>query len=188
MSAAGRSSGLRPAVVLVALANARRPRRDRYSHRGRSEEPLDSVEGARELIESLGLSTQIGEDDLPSLSALADEASAIASALSAGRPAPEPTTINHLAMQAVGHPRLDPGGDGAMRATIAWSYPSAPAELAHRVIEELGHLDPVRLRECGRAECSLIFYDTTRPGTQRWHAEDPCGWLERQRRHRNGRR
>lgn len=187
MSRAGRSPGLRPVVVLVALANARRPRRDRSSHKGRSDEPLDSVESARRLIEPLGISTQISQGDIPSLSALVDEASAIASAIGAGRPVPEPITINQLAMHAVGHPRLEPDGEGAMRATVAWAYPSAPVELAHRVIEELGHLDPARLRECGRAECSLVFYDTTRPGAQRWHAEDPCGWLERQRRHRSGR-
>lgn len=187
MSAPGRSPGLRPAVALVALANARRPRRDRYSRQGHREDPLASIEGARRLLEPLGLSTQVDEGDLSSLSALAEEVSAIASALAAGRPAPEPTTINELTGQAVGRPRLAPGGDGVLRSTIAWAYPSAPVELAHRLIDELGALHPDRLRECEGAECSLIFYDATRPGTQRWHAEDPCGWFERQRRHRSGR-
>lgn len=186
MSAPRRSTALQPALALVTLANARRARRDRYSRQGRSEDPLAGADGASRLVEPLGLSTQVTERDLPALSVLADEVSAIASALAAGRPAPEPTALNKLAAHAVGHPRLEPSSDGELRAAIAWSYPSAPAELAHRVIEDLGHLDPARLRECGRAECSLVFYDTTRPGTQRWHAEDPCGWLERQRRHRNG--
>src|SRR6266545_4823641 len=49
---------------------------------------------------------------------------------------------------------------------------------------ELNALEPDRLRRCARPECDLIFYDTTRSHTRRWHAEDPCGWRERQRVHR----
>ncbi len=67
---------------------------------------------------------------------------------------------------------------------MVWEYPSGASELANRLIEELATLDSTRLRECERPECTLVFYDTTRPGTQRWHAEDPCGWYERQRRRR----
>jgi predicted RNA-binding Zn ribbon-like protein len=58
------------------------------------------------------------------------------------------------------------------------------AALARRLIEELNALEPDRLRRCARPECDLLFYDTTRSRTRRWHAEDPCGWRERQRVHR----
>jgi predicted RNA-binding Zn ribbon-like protein len=55
---------------------------------------------------------------------------------------------------------------------------------ARRVIEELGDIDLSRLRQCQRKECDLLFFDTTRSRSQRWHAENPCGWLERQHRRR----
>ncbi|WP_414710672.1 CGNR zinc finger domain-containing protein [Pseudonocardia sp.] len=35
-----------------------------------------------------------------------------------------------------------------------------------------------RLRRCARTACDLLFYDTTRSRTRRWHVEDPCGWRE----------
>jgi predicted RNA-binding Zn ribbon-like protein len=57
---------------------------------------------------------------------------------------------------------------------------TAVAELAHRLVEELGRLDPVRVRHCAREACDLLFYDTTRSRTQRWHSESPCGNRERQ--------
>jgi len=56
--------------------------------------------------------------------------------------------------------------------------------LARHIIDELDALEPDRLRRCARPECDLLFYDTTRSCTRRWHAEDPCGWRERQRVHR----
>jgi predicted RNA-binding Zn ribbon-like protein len=48
-------------------------------------------------------------------------------------------------------------------------------------------IDLSRLRQCQRKECDLLFFDTTRSRSQRWHAQNPCGWLERQHR-REGRR
>jgi len=58
------------------------------------------------------------------------------------------------------------------------------AVLAARVAAELGVADLSRIKECARSECRLVFYDDTRSRTQRWHADAPCGRLERQRRHR----
>ncbi|MBV9422501.1 MAG: CGNR zinc finger domain-containing protein [Solirubrobacterales bacterium] len=43
----------------------------------------------------------------------------------------------------------------------------------------VGRLEPFRLRVCARRECSLLFYDITRPNPQRWHSDAPCGWCER---------
>lgn len=74
--------------------------------------------------------------------------------------------------------------EGVPRRHLVWSDTSVTAALARRLVEELGALDPDRLRRCARPECDLIFYDTTRSRTRRWHAEDPCGWRERQRAHR----
>jgi len=73
---------------------------------------------------------------------------------------------------------------GVLRRRLVWTDTSLAAALARRLVEELSALDPDRLRRCARPECDLLFYDTTRSRTRRWHAEDPCGWRERQRVHR----
>ena len=74
--------------------------------------------------------------------------------------------------------------DRAPRRQLIWTDTSLAAALARRLIEELSQLEPDRLRRCARPQCDLLFYDTTRSRTRRWHAEDPCGWRERQRAHR----
>jgi predicted RNA-binding Zn ribbon-like protein len=74
--------------------------------------------------------------------------------------------------------------DGAPRQHLEWTDTSPAAALARRLIGELDGLDSGRLRRCARPECDLFLYDTTRSRTRRWHAEDPCGWRERQRVHR----
>jgi predicted RNA-binding Zn ribbon-like protein len=71
--------------------------------------------------------------------------------------------------------------EGGPRRRLIWTDTSLAAALARRLIEELDTLEPDRLRRCARPECDLLFYDTTRSRTRRWHAEDPCGWRERQR-------
>jgi predicted RNA-binding Zn ribbon-like protein len=80
------------------------------------------------------------------------------------------------------HLRVTPAGQ--LEAVVLWESAPAAAVLAGRVIDELGAIDRSRLRVCARPECSLIFYDSSRSGTQRWHSEVPCGWRERQRRRR----
>jgi predicted RNA-binding Zn ribbon-like protein len=74
--------------------------------------------------------------------------------------------------------------EGGPRRQLIWTDTSLAAALARRLIDELSALEPDRLRRCARPECDLLFYDTTRSRTRRWHAEDPCGWRERQRVHR----
>ena len=66
----------------------------------------------------------------------------------------------------------------ALRQELLWEDGSSAA-LARRLITELASLDSTRLRKCARPQCTLLFYDTTRSRTRRWHAEDPCGWRER---------
>jgi predicted RNA-binding Zn ribbon-like protein len=94
--------------------------------------------------------------------------------------------INDLAAQSGARVELVVA-DGVPQRRFVWTDASMAAALARRLINELGELDRFRLRRCARPECDLIFYDTTRSRTRRWHAEDPCGWRERQRVHR-GRR
>jgi len=56
---------------------------------------------------------------------------------------------------------------------------SLAALVAARCVIELSQCDPARLKTCGRPPCELVFYDTTRNRSAKWHAEDPCGWRAR---------
>ena len=93
------------------------------------------------------------------------------------------TELNALAAGSYATIEISVAG-GEPRCRLVWTDPSLTARLARRVIEELDVLEPDRLRRCARPECDLLFYDTTRSRTRRWHAEDPCGWRQRQRAHR----
>jgi predicted RNA-binding Zn ribbon-like protein len=92
--------------------------------------------------------------------------------------------LTALAQPSIATVRLDVGENQALRARLEWSEPAPAATLARTVALELAEIDLARLRRCQRSACDLVFYDTTRSGTQRWHAESPCGNRERQRRHR----
>jgi hypothetical protein len=186
MSTPRTSRGRRPVPALIALANAGRPRRAPRARHGHRDDPFANVEAAQLLLDPLHLSWRAGAKDLPVLSAMAGEVATIADALVRGETPPDPDVLNAVGAEALARPLLDLTGR-APAASNLWHYSGAPAELAHRVICELGSLDPSRLKVCARPECTLVFYDTTRPGIQRWHAEDPCGWHERQMRHRTKR-
>ena len=168
-----------PVPVILALANAARPRRDASA----PGDPWTAPEQAAAFLQGLGGRAPVDDADRRACAQLAVAVSELASAVARHKSPPEPTLINALARQARGYRLLQrvPGGFGV---DLLWDAPTAASDLARRIIEEWEHLDPARLRECARPACMLVFYDTTRSNTQRWHAEDPCGWLERQARHR----
>ncbi|HEX3873771.1 MAG TPA: CGNR zinc finger domain-containing protein [Solirubrobacteraceae bacterium] len=93
-----------------------------------------------------------------------------------------------LARPSIATVRLDVVGDRTFDGRLDWTEPTPVATLARRIALELADFDPTRLRRCDRDACDLVFYDTTRSGTRRWHAESPCGIRERQRRHRDASR
>ena len=102
-------------------------------------------------------------------------------ALLGGRPLTRPAArLTRLAAPSAATVRLDEH----LRTRLEWSEPTPTAALARQVVLELGELDPKRLKRCAHPPCDLVFYDTTRSGTRRWHAESPCGTRERQRRYR----
>jgi predicted RNA-binding Zn ribbon-like protein len=106
-------------------------------------------------------------------------------ALLGGRPLARPAArLTSLAEPSAATVRLDVGEDQSLRTRLDWSEPTPTATLARRVALELGEIDPKRLKRCALPACNLLFYDTTRSGTRRWHAESPCGARERQRRYR----
>ena len=102
--------------------------------------------------------------------------------LSGQAPTREAEHLSRLAEPSHAHARLQLSDDGRLRDRLDWSDPTLVAGLARRAVLELGTVDPRRLRRCQRTECDLVFYDTTRSNTRRWHAESPCGQRERQRR------
>jgi predicted RNA-binding Zn ribbon-like protein len=121
----------------------------------------------------------------PELAALNAIAVELVDALIAGQPVEAPAAaLTELAAPSTARIRLESAGDRTLRAALDWSDPTPAVRLARLVIGELDGLDPARLRRCARAPCRLVFYDTTRSGTRRWHAESPCGLRARQQRHR----
>jgi hypothetical protein len=132
------------------------------------------------------ISGPVTSHDLPAIRRVHQAACGAATALLAGAPVDSPA-ISALARGSTGRLELTASHDGALCQRLVWDDPSVSAYLARQLIEELAALDPQRLRRCARVECDLLFYDTTRSRTQRWHAEDPCGWRERQHQRRAGR-
>jgi CGNR zinc finger len=174
----------RPVSVLITLSNATRPRRPAGVRTATAEDPFGSHAAAAALLGALGLSRPLSMDELDDLRALADEVGAITGALVENRPPPGSIVLNRLAEQASATQTLQIAPDGALTVQVRWHASNAVAELACRIVAELGRLDPARLRRCGREQCDLLFYDTTRSGNQRWHSESPCGLRERQDRWR----
>jgi hypothetical protein len=168
--------------AVIALANLQRRRRWDTAPRT----PLGSVTRARQALAEAGLSIDsLTQDDLPGLARLAGAASELGDGLALGRrPASYAVeAINDLASGCAGLPQLSVTGH-AVCSDVDWSDPGPVAGLARRIIQEFAGVDASRLRQCQRAECDLLFWDATRSRSQRWHAENPCGWLERQRRRR----
>lgn len=164
--------------ALITLANLGRPRRPSGVPAAFAEPALPSASVAGKQLGSL-IQHPVTGADLPGLRRLQHIAVRAAGALLRGD-TPEVTELNRLARSSRAHAELSVIGD-ELRQDLVWDDESAAGYLARRVIGELAALEPGRLRECARRECTLLFYDTTRSRTRRWHAEDPCGWRERQR-------
>jgi predicted RNA-binding Zn ribbon-like protein len=165
------------AALVVALANAQARRRPPRARSAVEHDALADTARANDLLEPY-LDDPVEEHELPAVRALQRAVVAIVDALIDGTEPP----LEALTTPAVC--TLERDAHGTLRTTVRPRRPSAPASLAIAAIRELAELEPSRLRRCGRPECSLVFYDVTRSGTQRWHAESPCGLRERQRRHR----
>lgn len=168
--------------ALVALANLQRRRRG-------DTEPRTPLADPRQVSQALAdegvTAGHLTQDALPAVARLADAASELADCIALRRPRPHRAVgvLNELASGSTATMHLEVS-DGAVQSSTAWRDRDPAAGLARRVIEELGSADLSRLLQCQRKECDLLFFDATRSRTQRWHAENPCGWLERQRRRR----
>lgn len=174
-------NGTNPSA-LVALANLQRRRRGDTAPRA----PFADPGQARRTLAEDGVATSgLTQGDLPALTRLADAISELADGLALRRPPASRAVavVNELAAGCTGTAQLIIGGL-AVQSALGWHDPDPVAGLARRVISEFDGIDLSRLRQCQRKECDLLFFDTTRSRSQRWHAESPCGWLERQHRRR----
>jgi predicted RNA-binding Zn ribbon-like protein len=168
--------------TVIALANLERRRRGDTEPRA----PLAQAVRARRALAEVGLSVDgLTDRDLPALTRLVRAVSALGNslALQCELPSSAVEVINKLASGCRATAKLTVRGK-APRTDVDWYDPNPPAALARRVIQELGQVDSTRLRQCQRTECDLLFFDPTRSRSRRWHAEQPCGWLERQHRRR----
>jgi len=168
--------------ALVALANLQRRRRG-------DTEPRTPLADPRQVSQALaGEGVRVGhltQGALPAVARLAGAVSELADCIALRHPLPRRAVgvLNELASGSTATMHVEVT-DGAVQSSTAWCDRDPAAGLARRVIGELGSTDLSRLLQCQRTECDLLFYDATRSRTQRWHAENPCGWLERQRRRR----
>jgi predicted RNA-binding Zn ribbon-like protein len=174
-----------PVPVVVALANAGRAKRPPGARVAQPDEGFSSLGSASATLKPLLPERRVTASDLPALRELAQALTEITSALIGGESPRRLDALNRIAAQASATRLLRADGEGGLQSVLEWKPAPPAAELARAAIEELGRLDPARLRVCARPECSLLFYDTTRPNTQRWHSDAPCGWRERQRRRRS---
>lgn len=123
--------------------------------------------------------------DLPALRELHRAVTELADGVIAGGKLERPVAaLNRLAAGSRGRPQLEVDGELGLRLSLDWTDETLVAALARQIVLETGAIDATRLRRCQRAACDLVFYDTTRSNTRRWHAESPCGLRERQDRHR----
>jgi predicted RNA-binding Zn ribbon-like protein len=170
------------AALVVALANAQAARRPTHAAVAVPHDALADAASASELLGPF-LDDPVDARELATVRALQGAVVAIVDALIDGSQPPL-EALNALAAEEPGIFALERQPDGRLRTTLRPKRASAAAALLIAVIRDLSELNPSRLRRCARPECTLVFYDTTRSATQRWHAERPCGLRERQRRHR----
>jgi predicted RNA-binding Zn ribbon-like protein len=171
------------AALVVALTNAQAERRPTGAHAALAQDAMADAGSANELLEPF-LNQPFDEQELATVRAVQRAVTAIVNAL-IDNAKPPLRALNVLAAREPVVYSLEQGPDENPHATPRPKRPSATATLLLAVMRDLGQLEPSRLRRCARPECRLVFYDTSRSATQRWHAERPCGLRERQRRHRS---
>ncbi len=168
------------AELLVRLANLTAERRPGRGAAFRPD-PLASCEGTAAALE---LPT-VTERELAELRELHRVLVALVDRVLAGQPVGRAAgQLTDLASPSHARVQLEHDRAGGLRARLLWKDATLTSRLARQVVTELSEIDPARLRRCQRAPCRLVFYDTTRSNTKRWHAESPCGQRARQQRFR----
>jgi predicted RNA-binding Zn ribbon-like protein len=166
--------------TLLTLANLTVPRKP---DRGPTLYP-EPLAGPATAARALGL-RRVTMSEMSALRELHETIVQLVDGLLSGRPVARPAArLTSLARPSAATVQVEGGENQTLRVRLEWSEPTPAATLARLAAMELAEIDVARLKRCERPACQLVFYDTTRPGTQRWHAESPCGNRERQRRYR----
>jgi predicted RNA-binding Zn ribbon-like protein len=71
-------------------------------------------------------------------------------------------------------PRLDKTGEVLTWAPIG-GVNQVLSTIARDAIDLLASPMRTRVRECARPDCTIVFLDTSRPGTRRWCSMEACG-------------
>lgn len=114
-------------------------------------------------------------------------------AVAGGRPTdPADVTVLNAALQA-GIPRVEMTANGRFAASYGVRDDGVLLLLsvALSALHLLTAANPHRLHECANERCVLLFYDSTKSGTRRWHSPDCMNRArsaERYRRQRQERR
>jgi predicted RNA-binding Zn ribbon-like protein len=170
------------AALVVALANAQAERRPPGARAAVVHDWLADGVSASELLRPF-LDVPVDRRDLAAVRAVQQAVLSVVDALIGDREPPL-RALNALAAQEPIIHMITQRADGQLHATWRPQRPSTTGALLCAVMRDLSELEPSRLRRCARSECRLVFYDTSRSATQRWHAERPCGIRARQQRHR----
>jgi predicted RNA-binding Zn ribbon-like protein len=83
-------------------------------------------------------------------------------------------TINRWAKAEHASPQLRPDGTKILTVRRGHETHSGLTAIACDAVELLSIGDE-RLRRCEGPSCSLLFHDTSRPGTRRWCSAERCG-------------
>jgi predicted RNA-binding Zn ribbon-like protein len=138
---------------------------------------------------SLGLEPAVRQEDFERAVDLREAVWHAVDATLAERPVPadDLQVVNLRAGDAPLVPHVDPAS-----GLQVWHEPNAAQALsvvARDAVELFG--DPRqrgRLRECASADCTITFYDDSRPGNRRWCFPERCGDRNRARAYRSRRR
>jgi predicted RNA-binding Zn ribbon-like protein len=82
--------------------------------------------------------------------------------------------VNQMAAPAPLVPELDEGGRGAAWAS-GGTVSQALSSVARDAIDLLSGPLIGRVRSCAGPDCTILFIDTSRPGTRRWCSMEACG-------------
>jgi predicted RNA-binding Zn ribbon-like protein len=174
-----------PPRVVLALANSRVARRPSGFEAPVCDDLVATPEAAERFLRDLGLEVPTTKalrianaEQLERLQRLREVVEQIASALGAGAQRVDHALLRALNAESSRCPWAI-ALDDRLRSGEVPLAPDAAALLASLCARELSAIDRTRLKRCERYACAMLFYDTTRNRSGRWHAEDPCGWRER---------
>ncbi|WP_405134210.1 CGNR zinc finger domain-containing protein [Nocardia sp. NBC_01388] len=104
---------------------------------------------------------------------LREAAYRLALAVTHGEPfgAPDRQLVNDLARGTL--PELTVEADGSVKRS--GTIETALAAIARSAVELIGGADRGRIKECGRADCTRLYVDTSRAGSRRWCDMTVCG-------------